>query len=71
MEELAVNQITFGQALLLLGVVSLLLIVPFWKLWTRTGHSGLWALLMVISPLNLILLWWLAFKRWPAFEERR
>jgi hypothetical protein len=48
--------------------------VPYWKLWSRTGHSGAWALLMLVPLANLISLWVLAFKRWPALDgipERR
>ena len=42
------------------------MIVPFWKLFPRAGWSRWASLLMVITPLNLVLLWILAFKRWPG-----
>ncbi len=45
------------------------LVVPFWMLWKRTGHSGWIALLMLVPGLNLILLYVLAFKDWPALPR--
>ncbi|QHQ34617.1 hypothetical protein [Algicella marina] len=50
-------------------VTLLLLVPPFWKLWSRTGHSGLWSLLMLIPLVNIIMPFWLAFKRWPSEES--
>ena len=53
------------------GIIPLLIIlalavIPFWKIWARTGHSGAWSLLMLVPLANLISLWVLAFKKWPA-----
>lgn len=42
------------------------IVVPFWKLWDRTGHSGWLSLLMVIPLVNIVALYVLAFKEWPA-----
>ena len=42
-----------------------LVVVPFWQLWRRTGHSGWVSLLMLVPLVNLVLLWVLAFKDWP------
>lgn len=41
---------------------------PFFRIVSRTGHSGWWVLLMLLPILNLIMPWVLAFKRWPALE---
>jgi len=51
-------------------VIAALLVIPYWKLWQRTGHSGWWALLMLVPLANLISLWVLAFKEWPALRGR-
>jgi hypothetical protein len=58
---------------LLLAVVLVLVVIPYWKIWQRTGHSGAWGLLMLVPLANLISLWVLAFKDWPALRgsERR
>ncbi|MFO1143477.1 MAG: hypothetical protein U1E59_14015 [Amaricoccus sp.] len=51
-------------------ILLVLLVVPYWKIWQRTGHSGAWALLMLIPLANIISLWVLAFKEWPALRGR-
>ena len=56
------------------GLIPLLLIlalavIPYWKIWARTGHSGAWSLLMLVPVVNLISLWVLAFKKWPAVDR--
>lgn len=47
-------------------ILALTLVVPFWKIFPRAGWPAPLALLMLIAPANIILLWWLAFKRWPG-----
>ena len=44
------------------------MVIPYWKIWPRTGHSGAWGLLMLVPLANLISLWVLAFKEWPALR---
>lgn len=55
--------------LLLMFVMIALVIVPFWKLWQRTGHSGAISLLMVVPVLNVVMLYVLAFKKWPIEND--
>lgn len=52
-------------------VILALAVIPYWKIWSRTGHSGAWSLLMLVPIANLISLWVLAFKDWPAMRGRR
>lgn len=47
-----------------------IIIVPFYQLWKRTGHNGWISLLMLIPLVNLIMLYVLAFKEWPALSDR-
>jgi hypothetical protein len=54
---------------LFIVVLLVLVVVPYWKIWQRTGHSGAWGLLMVVPLVNIISLWVLAFKRWPALDD--
>ena len=51
-------------------IILVLAVIPYWKIWSRTGHSGAWALLMLVPIANLISLWVLAFKQWPAAPGR-
>jgi hypothetical protein len=43
--------------------------VPYVKIIKKAGYSGWWLLTMFIPLVNLIMLWVLAFARWPV-EER-
>jgi hypothetical protein len=56
-------------SILMLLVFAAVLVVPYWKIWARTGHSGFLGLLMLIPLVNIISLWVLAFKRWPAVDR--
>ncbi|WP_416368111.1 hypothetical protein [Tritonibacter mobilis] len=45
-----------------------LMLLPFWKMWRRTGHGVLISLLMTwLSILGLIVL---AFKSWPIDRNK-
>lgn len=72
MEQTAAEaEVYFGTgSLLFLLLVGVLVVIPYWKLWQRTGHSGAWGLLMLVPLVNLISLWVLAFKEWPALRGR-
>ena len=50
-------------------IILVLAVIPYWKIWARTGHSGAWSLLMLVPIANLISLWVLAFKRWPSVDR--
>jgi hypothetical protein len=47
-------------------VVGLLLIIPFWQLFSKAGYSGWWSLLVPL--VNLIALYVFAFSTWPALK---
>ena len=51
-------------------LVGLLLIIPFWQLFSKAGYSGWWSLLMVVPLVNLVALYVLAFSNWPALKRR-
>jgi hypothetical protein len=50
-------------------VLGLLLIIPFWRLFSKAGFSGWWSLLMIVPVANLIALYVLAFSNWPALRK--
>ncbi len=52
-------------------ILLALVVIPYWKIWQRTGHSGAWGLLMLVPFVNIISLWVLAFKEWPALRDRK
>ena len=58
-----------GGFLMLLIVIALQ-VIPFWRILPRAGISS-WVALVAVVPLGaLVLLWVLAFKRWPGDAAR-
>lgn len=51
-------------------VYAVIICVPGGQILKRTGHSGWWALLLLIPLVNLIAYWIFAFKRWPVSSVR-
>jgi hypothetical protein len=70
-EEIATAEGLPFTSILMFAVLAVILVVPFWQIWKRSGHSGFWGLLALLPLINLIALWILAFKRWPAVEDRK
>ncbi|XAH24792.1 hypothetical protein AAFF27_06250 [Xylophilus sp. GW821-FHT01B05] len=44
--------------------------VPLWRIVARTGHPGLMAVLLFIPLVNVGMLWWLAYSKWPKLPDR-
>jgi hypothetical protein len=49
-------------------VMGVLVVFPFWVILSRLGFAGALSLLMLVPALNIVLLFYLAFSRWPEFE---
>ncbi len=49
--------------------ISILIVLPFWKIFSKAGFSGWWSLFILIPPVNIILIYYFAFHRW-RFSER-
>jgi hypothetical protein len=62
-----IDMYAFGPIHML--VLGLVLIIPFWQLFSKAGHSGWWSLLMLVPLVNLIALFVLAFSSWPALKK--
>lgn len=52
-------------------VMMVVFIVPYFKIYQRTGQSGWMALLQFIPLINIIMLYILAFGNWPIEDEMR
>jgi hypothetical protein len=69
--------LTLGSVVLFFFVLghillSLLLIIPTWRIFTRAGFSGALSLLHLVPVVGiLIVMAILAFSDWPAGEARR
>ena len=47
-------------------VIGLLFVPPYWKIFDRSGWHPALSFLMVVPLVNLVLLWVVAFKKWPS-----
>jgi hypothetical protein len=59
----------FGPIMML--VYAVVIIVPFWFIFSKAGYSRWLSLLMIVPLLNLILLYFLAFANWPILKEHK
>ena len=50
---------------LIILVFVLGIIVPFWKIFQRTGIPPILAILAVIPLVSFVFLWIVALKKWP------
>jgi hypothetical protein len=57
---------SFGVELAIIVLIGLILIVPFWKIFSKAGFSGWLSLTQIIPVLNLAGLYYLAFVEWPS-----
>lgn len=58
----------FGPGMMIL--LTILVIIPVWRICSKAGYPG-WISLAVLIPIgNLLLLYFLAFATWPL-ERRR
>lgn len=47
----------------------ILMIVAYWKIWSKAGFNGAWSLLMLVPLVNLIAFLYLAFAKWPIHDR--
>jgi hypothetical protein len=55
--------------ILWLLIVGVIIIWPFWKIFTKAGYSGAMAILMIIPLINVAMIFYLAFSDWPALRK--
>ena len=48
-----------------------LMLVTWWKIFARAGMPGALGLLMAVPLVNIPLLLYLAFGKWPVLEQLR
>ncbi len=58
----------FGPLMML--VIAVLVIVPFWLIFAKAGFSGWLSLLMVVPVANIVMLYVLAFSAWPSLRGK-
>ena len=54
--------------LIVLALVMAAWGIPLYSILGRIGWSRAWALVALVPPLAMILLWWIAFGRWNSVD---
>ena len=57
----------FGCSLVILFL--LLVVLVWWKIFTKAGYGGAFGLLMLVPGVNLVMICILAFGKWPVLRE--
>ena len=64
------SMISYPSFLVILALFTLfwlaVIMVPYGKLLKRTGHSPVWCIVFAIPLVNVVALWFFAFKPWPT-----
>lgn len=55
---------------LIFAFVVATILYPIGRILDRLGFSPFWSVLVLVPFFNLLSLWILAFRDWPAFGER-
>jgi hypothetical protein len=55
--------------LALLAILLFAWVFPLWRIIGKAGYPPSLSLLAVFPVVGLILLWWLAFARWPVKRD--
>ena len=55
--------------LVLLALLLFLWVFPLWRIIGKAGYPPSLSLLAIFPAVGLMLLWWLAFARWPIKRD--
>ena len=54
----------------IMSFISIVIVVlPYWKIFSKAGFSGWLSVTMIIPPINIVMLFYLAFANWPVLKE--
>ena len=59
---------SFGLVMML--IFAVLIILPFWFIFSKAGFSRWLSLLMVVPIVNVIMLYVFAFSDWPSLQKK-
>lgn len=57
--------------MIIIAAIGILVVVPSWKIFSKAGFPGALSILTIVPGVNLLLLYFLAFARWPALRNRQ
>ena len=56
--------------LILIGLMLFTVIIPFWMIFQKAGYNGALCFLLFLPVINVFLIWYLAFSKWPSLSGR-
>ncbi len=59
---------SFGLVMML--IFAVLIILPFWFIFSKAGFSQWLSFLMVVPIVNVIMLYVFAFSDWPSLQKK-
>jgi hypothetical protein len=68
MDNVTIYRVTAGLIFIL--ILLPLIIIPYWKIFSKAGFSGWLALLMFIPIANIIVLYVVAFSEWKTLPKQ-
>ncbi len=66
MRDMPMDMVIPGPFMML--IFAAMIIIPFWIIFTKAGHSKWLSLLMVVPIVNVLMLYFLAFSSWPVHK---
>ena len=60
----------FGiSEIIFISPILILLVLPFWKIFSKAGFSGWWSLSLLLPIINILVIYILAFSKWPIYKS--
>ena len=56
--------------IILVSPILILVVLPFWKIFSKAGYSGWWSLLIPFPPINILAIYYFAFSNWPIYKSK-
>jgi uncharacterized membrane protein len=54
----------------IIAFISIVIVIlPYWKIYSKAGFSGWLSITMIIPILNIVMLFYLAFANWPVLKN--
>lgn len=50
-------------------VITIVMVIAWWKIVSKAGYSGAWSLVMFVPLLNIIMFLVFAFSQWPVLQK--
>jgi uncharacterized membrane protein YhaH (DUF805 family) len=56
--------------LLIIILFVLVVLIPYWRIFSKAGFSPWLSLLMLVPLANIVMLYFLGFSDWPSLKEK-